>query len=48
MSFCPMNANNESGKKFFDMEPVWIMPGLKHNFIWEHEKKETLNDGDKK
>lgn len=48
MSFCPMNANNESGKKFFNMEPVWVMPNLKHNFIWELEKKENLNDGEKK
>ena len=48
MSFCPMNANNESGKKFFNMEPVWVMPNLKHNFIWELEQKENLNDGEKK
>jgi hypothetical protein len=50
MSFCPMNLNinNENGKKIFDMEPFWIMPNLKHNFIWENEKKENLNNDEKK
>ena len=49
MSFCPMNLNiNAGGKKFFDMEPIWIMPNLKHNYIWEHEKKENIKESDKK
>ena len=37
ISFCPLNEN----KKFIDAEPIWIMPGLKHKYIWEgNEKKE--------
>jgi hypothetical protein len=32
MSFYP-SLNN---KKFLNQEPVWIMPNLKHNFIWEN------------
>ena len=49
MSFCPMNLNiNTGGKKFFDMEPIWLMPNLKHNYIWENEKKENSQETDKK
>ena len=41
MSFCPISLNRNiggSGKKIFDMEPIWLLPNLKHNFIWENEK----------
>ena len=49
MSFCPMNLNIKTGgKKFFDMEPIWLMPNLKHNYIWENEKKENSQETDKK
>ena len=48
MSFCPMNINSYNGRNFFDLEPVWIMPCLKHNFIWENEKKENNKEEDKK
>ncbi len=49
MSFSPMNLNiNTGGKNFFDMEPIWVMPNLKHNYIWEHEKKENIKESDKK
>ena len=36
MSFCP-KINN---KNFFDYEPIWIMPKLKHNFNWGNKAKE--------
>ena len=26
-------------KKFIDNEPIWLMPGLKHNLVWEENKK---------
>ena len=49
MSFCPMNLNiNTGGKTFFDMEPIWVMPNLKHNYIWENEKKENNQESYKK
>ena len=49
MSFSPMNLNiNTEKKNFFDMEPIWVMPNLKHNYIWEHEKKENSKESDKK
>ena len=51
MSFFPMSLNmNLSGnqKKFFDMEPIWVVPNLKHNFIWENEKEENIKDEEKK
>ena len=45
MSFFPINVNQQ---KFFDLEPNWVIPCLKHNFIWENEKKENIKDEDKK
>ena len=36
MSYCP--ALDESNK-LFDNEPVWIIPELKHQFIWESNIK---------
>ena len=49
MSFYPLNytVNNSTGngKKFFDMEPIWVVPSLKHNFIWENGNiEDTKND----
>jgi hypothetical protein len=35
LGFYPLTEN----KKFIDSEPRWLMPGLKHNFIWEGNKK---------
>ena len=35
LSFCPLTEN----KKFIDNEPIWLMPGLKHNLVWEENKK---------
>ena len=35
ISFCPKLDN----KKFLDNEPIWIVPNLKHNFIWEKESE---------
>ena len=44
MSFCPKIDN----KKFLDNEPIWIMPNLKHNFIWEKENQNKEgNEGEK-
>ena len=44
ISFCPKLDN----KKFLDNEPVWIMPNLKHNFIWEKESQNKEgNEGEK-
>ena len=44
MSFCPKIDN----KKFLDNEPIWIMPNLKHNFIWEKESQNKEgNEGEK-
>ena len=48
MSFCPMNVNGSNGRNFFDLEPIWIMPCLKHNFIWENEKKGNIKEEDEK
>ena len=52
MSFCPMNMNlnNNNGnvRKFFDMEPIWLIPNLKHNFIWENEKVEKAKEEEEK
>lgn len=51
ISFFPMSLNmniNGNQKKMFDLEPFWLMPNLKHNFIWENEKKENVKDEDKK
>jgi hypothetical protein len=48
MSFCPMNVNGSNGRNFFDLEPIWIMPCLKHNFIWENEKKVNIKEEDEK
>ena len=45
ISFCPLNEN----KKFIDAEPIWIMPGLKHKYIWEgNEKNEKGKTEEKK
>jgi hypothetical protein len=32
MSYYPVNIFSNS---FFNKEPVWILPSLKHNFLWE-------------
>ena len=51
MSFCPISLNRNiggRGKKIFDMEPIWILPKLKHNFIWENEKIDNSKEPDKK
>ena len=32
MSYDPVNIFSNS---FFNKEPVWILPSLKHNFLWE-------------
>ena len=37
MSYYPLNNNN-----FLNSEPIWIIPQLKHNFIWE--KKMNINE----
>lgn len=52
MSFCPMNMNlnnqknnNGNRREIFDREPIWLLPNLKHSFIWENEKdKNDKND----
>ena len=33
MSYYPINNNS-----FLNSEPIWILPQLKHNFIWEKKK----------
>ena len=33
MSYYPTNNNI-----FFNSEPIWVLPSLKHNFIWEKQK----------
>jgi hypothetical protein len=33
MSYYPKHNNNI----IFDSEPIWIMPSLRHNFIWENK-----------
>ena len=33
MSYYPTNNNT-----FFNSEPIWVLPCLKHNFIWENNK----------
>ena len=51
MSFCPISLNRNiegRGKKIFDMEPIWILPKLRHNFIWENEKFDNSKEPDKK
>lgn len=45
MSYSPINLNmniNSEGTKFFDNEPIWICPNLKHNFIWEKENYKNI------
>ena len=32
MSYYPVNNFSNS---FFNKEPIWILPSLKHNFLWE-------------
>lgn len=46
MSFYPRLEN----KKFLEKEAIWIMPHLKHNYIWkkENEKSEVGNDKEEK
>ena len=41
MSYYPLNNNN-----FLNSEPIWIIPQIKHNFIWE--KKMNINEKQKK
>jgi hypothetical protein len=55
MSFCPMNMisnqSNNSGNscEIFDTEPIWLLPNLKHNFIWENGKLDNdKEEGEKK
>jgi hypothetical protein len=55
MSFCPMNMisnpSNNSGNscEIFDREPIWLLPNLKHNFIWENGKVDNdKEEGEKK
>ncbi len=54
MCFCPMNMNlnntnnTVNRRKFFDLEPIWLMPSLKHNFIWQKEKGENDKEEEKK
>ena len=36
MSFHPGDNHN-----FIDKEPIWIMPNLKHKFIWKNDEKEN-------
>ena len=49
MSFYPINLNfGVEGKKMFDMEPIWLVPNLKHNYIWENESREKCKETDKK
>ena len=36
MSFHPRDNHN-----FIDKEPIWIMPNLKHKFIWKNDEKES-------
>ena len=33
MSYYPKYNNNI----FFDSEPIWVLPSLRHNFIWENK-----------
>lgn len=40
MSYCPKLDN----KKFIDNEPIWIMPHLRHNFVWEKENENKGNN----
>ena len=44
ISFCPLNEN----KKFIDAEPIWIMPGLKHKYIWEGNEKNEKGKAEEK
>ena len=54
MCYCPMNMNLDSnnntvnGRNFFDSEPIWLMPNLKHKFIWENEKDANDKEEEKK
>ena len=43
-----LNNNNGKGSKFFDMEPIWLMPSLKHNFIWENDAVDNIKEEEKK
>jgi hypothetical protein len=55
MSLCPMNMiSNQSNNygnscEIFDTEPIWLLPNLKHNFIWENGKLDNdKEEGEKK
>ena len=55
MSFYPMsmisNQSNHSGSscEIFNREPIWLLPNLKHNFIWENGKLDNdKEEGEKK
>ena len=41
MSFCPDGISNQ---KFIENEPMWIMPKLRHNFLWENEGEKNKKD----
>jgi hypothetical protein len=44
ISYYPRSEN----KKFVDKEPIWIMPQLKHNFIWEKEDEKEKKESEEK
>ena len=44
MSYCPIYDN----KKFLDNEPIWILPCLKHNFVWKNEKENNKGEKEEK
>lgn len=46
MSFCPVN--NINNNKIFNDEPYWLMPILKHNFIWEKQNDSQIADNKEK
>ena len=52
MCFCPMNLNDTkntvNGRKYFDLEPIWLMPNLKREFIWENVKDANDEKEEKK
>ena len=41
MSFCPDGISNQ---KFIENEPMWIMPKLRHNFLWENGGENNKKD----
>ena len=36
LSFSPEGNGNNN---FIDPEPIWIMPGLKHKFLWQNDRE---------